>query len=212
MTCTRLVPNTNHTGTCLGVSARRPSPIARAARRRRPGEIGVMVREPAALADLWAVSGFRFCASLWPRRAVEDGPQKLLSRRDAPCHPQGRSAAEEARSALTGPRPGGYAARGPVPVGSGDRIRFRGNRTGHALSNPWAPTRAQNRPQICQGSHLSRGGRKDDDGLRPTTCLLGPLDRPARRARGRRKGLRLLDEPGGCLPPERGRGRPYLRQ
>jgi hypothetical protein len=35
------------------------------------------------------------------RRAVEDGPHWPLSRRDAPCHPEGRSAAEEARSALT---------------------------------------------------------------------------------------------------------------
>jgi hypothetical protein len=41
--------------------------------------------------------------------AVEDGPQRRLSRRDAPGHPEGRSAAEEARSAFTGPRPGGYA-------------------------------------------------------------------------------------------------------
>jgi len=46
--------------------------------------------------------------------AVEDGPQRHLSRRGAPCHPQGRSAAEEAQSALTGPRPGGYTARGEV--------------------------------------------------------------------------------------------------
>jgi hypothetical protein len=35
------------------------------------------------------------------RRAVEDGPHWPLSRRDAPCHLEGRSVAEEARSALT---------------------------------------------------------------------------------------------------------------
>ena len=44
----------------------------------------------------------------WPW-AVGDGPYRRLSRRGAPCHPEGRSVAEEARSAWTGARPEGYA-------------------------------------------------------------------------------------------------------